>query len=141
MKGHITNPYVRKTLSDLLLCQLSATGSKIFREGDSRVRGQGWQVIPRHGGLSRRYRQLNQIDRTDARADPGSGRGRRCSMQHHWPGADEQPTPMAHLTILVVRLLPDGPADEERPTPKANLKIETMPTLPLAEVGAAPPIA
>lgn len=70
MKDHTTNPYVCKTLSDLLLCRLSATGSKIFRQDGSRVRDQGWQVIPRHGGLSRRYRQLNQIDRTDARAGP-----------------------------------------------------------------------
>ena len=61
-------------------------------------------------------------------------------MQHHWPGADEQPTPKANLTIQEVRLLPDGPADE-RPTPKANLTIEIVPTLPLTEVGAAPPAA
>jgi hypothetical protein len=71
MKGHTTDPYVRKTLSDLLLCRLSATGSKIFREDDSRVRDRGWQVIPRHGFPSRRYRQLNPIDRTDAVAGPG----------------------------------------------------------------------
>jgi hypothetical protein len=62
-------------------------------------------------------------------------------MRHHWPGADEQPTPKAHLEILEVRLLPDGPADEERPTPKASLTIETVPALPRAEVGAAPPAA
>lgn len=62
-------------------------------------------------------------------------------MQHHWPGADEQPTPKAHLMILEVRLLPDGPADEERPTSKANLKIETVPALLRAEVGAGPPTA
>lgn len=62
-------------------------------------------------------------------------------MQHHWPDTDEQPTPKAHLTILEVRLLPNGPADEERPTPKANLTIETVPTLSRAEVGATPPAA
>jgi hypothetical protein len=62
-------------------------------------------------------------------------------MQHHWPAADEQPTPKAHLEILEVRLLPFGSADEERPTPKANLTIEIGPTLPPGDVGAAPPAA
>jgi len=141
MKGHTTNPYVRKTLSDLLLCQLNAAGSKIFSEDEPRVRGQGSKVIPRHGGLSRRCRQRTRsIEQTPGLA-PGSGHGRKCSMPHHWPSADEHPTPRAHLTILEVRLLPDGPADEEWPTPKANLKIETVPTLPRSEVGAAPPTA
>ncbi len=62
-------------------------------------------------------------------------------MQHHWLGADEQPTPKADLTILEVRLLPHGSADHERPTPKANLTIEILPTLPPGDVGAAPPAA
>ena len=61
-------------------------------------------------------------------------------MQHHWPAADEQPTPKADLTILEVRLLPYGSADE-RPTPKANLTIEILPTFPPEDMGAAPPAA
>jgi hypothetical protein len=56
MKDDTTNPSVRKTLLDLLLYALSAIGSKIFRTDDCRARNQGWQIIPRHGGLSRLYR-------------------------------------------------------------------------------------
>jgi len=56
MLDHTTNPNLRKTPRDLLLRVLNAIGSKIFQTGDCRVRGQGWQVIPRHGGLSRTYR-------------------------------------------------------------------------------------
>jgi hypothetical protein len=56
MKDHTTNPDVRNTLRDLLLYTLSAIGSKIFLTDDCRARDQGWQIIPRHGGLSRRYR-------------------------------------------------------------------------------------
>ena len=56
MEDHTTNPVVRKTLRDLLLGGLNAIGSKIFREDDCRARDHGWQVFPRHGGLSRSYR-------------------------------------------------------------------------------------
>jgi len=56
MKDHTTNPHVRKTLSDLLLRTLSAIGSKIFEEDDRRARERGWQILPRHSGLSRTYR-------------------------------------------------------------------------------------
>jgi hypothetical protein len=56
MLDDTTNPNVRKTSCDLLLRVLSAIGSKIFRTDDGRARDRGWQIIPRHGGLSRTYR-------------------------------------------------------------------------------------
>jgi hypothetical protein len=56
MLEHTTNPNVRKTHSDLLVRVLSAIGGTIFRAPDSRAREHGWQIIPRHGGLSRTYR-------------------------------------------------------------------------------------
>jgi len=56
MKDHTTNPGDRKTLRDLLLRALGAIGSKIFEDDDSRARDRGWQVLPRHNGLSRNYR-------------------------------------------------------------------------------------
>jgi hypothetical protein len=56
MKDHTTNPVIRKILRDLLLRRLGAIGSKIFREDDRRARDRGWQIIPRHGGLGRTYR-------------------------------------------------------------------------------------
>ena len=56
MEDATTNPVVRKTLSDQLRRGLEAIGSKIFRADDRRARDRGWQIIPRHGGLSRRYR-------------------------------------------------------------------------------------
>jgi hypothetical protein len=56
MKDHTTDPDVRNTLRDLLLYALSAIGSKIFLTDDCRARDQGWQITPRHGSLSRRYR-------------------------------------------------------------------------------------
>jgi hypothetical protein len=48
-------------------------------------------------------------------------------MQHHWPDTDEQPTPLANLTIVEVPLPPDDPADAEQPSPLANLRIEMVP--------------
>jgi hypothetical protein len=56
MKDLTINPAVRKTLRDLLLYALNAIGSATFRTEDCRAREQGWQIIPRHGGLSRCYR-------------------------------------------------------------------------------------
>lgn len=56
MKDHTTNPDIRKTLRDLLIRGLGAIGSKIFREDDRRAHDHGWQITPRHGGLSRSYR-------------------------------------------------------------------------------------
>jgi hypothetical protein len=56
MLDDTTNPNLRKTPRDLLLRMLSAIGSKIFRTDDSRARDRGLQIIPRHGGLSRTYR-------------------------------------------------------------------------------------
>ena len=56
MLDHTTNPNVRKTPRDLFLRALSAIGAKIFRVDDRRARDRGWQVIPRHGGFSRTYR-------------------------------------------------------------------------------------
>jgi hypothetical protein len=51
-------------------------------------------------------------------------------MQHHWPDIDEQPTPMATLTIVEVPLPPDDLADNEQPTPMATLTIEMVPPIP-----------
>jgi hypothetical protein len=56
MSDHTTNPNLCKTPRDLLLRALGAIGSKIFRADDCRARDRGWQIIPRHGGLSRAYR-------------------------------------------------------------------------------------
>jgi hypothetical protein len=56
MKDHTTNPHVGNTFCDLLLRALSAIGGKVFRTEDRRARDRGWQIIPRHGGLSRSYR-------------------------------------------------------------------------------------
>lgn len=56
MKDPTTNPVIRKTPRDLLLRGLSAIGSKIFRADDCRAHDHGWQITPRHGGLSRSYR-------------------------------------------------------------------------------------
>ena len=56
MKDHTTNPVVRKTLRDLLLRGLSAIGSKTFQADDCQARDRGWQISPRHSGLSRSYR-------------------------------------------------------------------------------------
>jgi uncharacterized protein YbaR (Trm112 family) len=56
MLDHTTNPNLRKTLRDLLLRVLSAIGNIIFRADDHRARERGWQIIPRHRGLSRTYR-------------------------------------------------------------------------------------
>jgi hypothetical protein len=56
MLDHTTNPNVRKTPRDLLLRILSAIGSKIFRTDHCRAHDRGWQITPRHGGLSRTYR-------------------------------------------------------------------------------------
>lgn len=45
-----------RVLRGLLLRGISAIGRKIFLADDCRAREQGWQVIPRHGGFSRTYR-------------------------------------------------------------------------------------
>jgi hypothetical protein len=45
-----------RTLRDLLLRGISVIGGKIFLADDCRARKQGWQIIPRHGGFSRTYR-------------------------------------------------------------------------------------
>jgi hypothetical protein len=74
-------------------------------------------------------RNLNQIYRTEAGTVLEPGHGGRCGMQHHWLDIDEQPTPMATLTIVKVPLLPDDPADDEQPTPMAILTIEMVPAL------------
>jgi hypothetical protein len=55
MLDDTTNPTLRKP-PDLLLRLLSTIGSKIFRADDCYAREHGWQISPRHGGLSRAYR-------------------------------------------------------------------------------------
>jgi hypothetical protein len=82
MKDHTTNTGVRKTLRDLLLCALSAIGGKTFREEDRWARDHGWQTIPRHGGLSRTYRDPRFDYLTACTACSGRGcdpRGVVCS--------------------------------------------------------------
>ena len=56
MLDHTTNPILRKTPRSLLFRALSVLGSKIFRTDDHRARERGWEIISRHGGLSRTYR-------------------------------------------------------------------------------------
>ena len=56
MKDDTTDPVVRNTITDLLKRGMSMIGSKIFQEDDDRAHHQGWQIIQRHGGLSRTYR-------------------------------------------------------------------------------------
>jgi hypothetical protein len=85
MKDHTTNPYVRKTLSDLLVRALSAIGSKIFREDDRRACDHGWQITPRHGGISRSYRDPRFDGLTTCEACNGRGcspYGVTCSDCH-----------------------------------------------------------
>jgi len=53
---HTTNTNLRKTHRDLLFRVLSTIGSRIFLAADGRARERGWQVVSRHGGLSRNYR-------------------------------------------------------------------------------------
>jgi hypothetical protein len=45
-----------RSLWGLLQRGTSAIGQKIFRSSDCQAHQHGWQVIPRHGGLSRTYR-------------------------------------------------------------------------------------
>jgi len=85
MKDHTTSPDVRKTFPDLLLRGLSAIGSKIFREDDYWARDHGWQIIPRHGGLSRSYRDPRFDFLVTCMACNGRGcnpRGVTCSDCH-----------------------------------------------------------
>jgi len=82
MKDHTTNPDNRKTLRDLLLRALSAIGSKIFEEDDRRARDRGWEILPRHSGLSRNYRDPRFDYLTACAACNGRGRqpdGTACS--------------------------------------------------------------
>ena len=55
MLDHTTYPIVRKP-RDLLLCAFSAIGGTVFLAGDCHALEHGWQISPRHGGLSRTYR-------------------------------------------------------------------------------------
>jgi hypothetical protein len=73
MKDHTTNPVLRKTLRDLLIHGLSLIGSKIFRTDDRRACERGWQVLSRHGGLSRTYRdpRFDDLIRCAACSDRG----------------------------------------------------------------------
>jgi hypothetical protein len=47
---------VLRGLWRLLQRVTSAIGRKIFRSSDCQAHQNGWQMIPRHGGLSRTYR-------------------------------------------------------------------------------------
>jgi hypothetical protein len=85
MQDRTTNPDVRATLADLLLGVLSAISSKIFRADDCRARDRGWQVIPRHGGLSRSYRDPRFDHLVPCTACNGQGcypRDTTCSACH-----------------------------------------------------------
>jgi hypothetical protein len=85
MKDHTTNPDVRATVTDLLLRALSAIGNKIFRADDRRARDQGWQIIPRRGGLSRVYRDPRFDRLLPCTACNGRGcnpRGTTCCACH-----------------------------------------------------------
>jgi hypothetical protein len=62
-------------------------------------------------------------------------------MQHHSPDINEQPSPFAVLTVLVVPLPRADPADGELPTLSAHLRISEMPLLPPDDVQGAVPAA
>jgi hypothetical protein len=74
MKDDTTNPVLRETLRDLLIRGLSLVGSKIFLADDRRACERGWQVLPRHGGLSRTYRDPRFDYLTRCAACSGRGR-------------------------------------------------------------------
>ena len=44
------------SLCELLQRGTSAMGGRIFRSSDRQAHQRGWQIIPRHGGFSRTYR-------------------------------------------------------------------------------------
>jgi hypothetical protein len=77
MKDHTINPYVRATVTDLLLHALGAIGDKIFQADDRWARDHGWRIVPRRGGLSRSYRDP-RFDRLVACA---TCNGRGCNPQ------------------------------------------------------------
>jgi len=84
MRDNTTNPDVR-ALTGLLQRGLSAIGNKIFRADDCRARDQRWQIIPRHGGLSRTYRDARFDNLIACTACNGRGchpRGATCSTCH-----------------------------------------------------------
>lgn len=74
MLDHTTNPNLRKTLRDLLFRVLSAISGKIFQTDDCHARDHGWQVISRHGGLSRTYRDPRFNSLISCSACNGRGR-------------------------------------------------------------------
>jgi hypothetical protein len=82
MKDHTIDPDVRATVTDLLVRGLSAIGDKIFGSDDCRARERGWQIIPRHGGLSRSYRDPRFDSITPCTTCNGRGcnaRGATCT--------------------------------------------------------------
>jgi hypothetical protein len=56
----INQPETPATSSHSILQRLAATpraiGARLFAANDAEARWRGWQIIERHGGLSRRYR-------------------------------------------------------------------------------------
>ena len=43
-------------ISRWILARCAAAGDRLFAGADARARAHGWQVLPTHGGLGRRYR-------------------------------------------------------------------------------------
>jgi hypothetical protein len=85
MNDDITNPNARATVTGLLLRALRAIDNKIFWADDCRARDHGWQIIPRHGCLSRGYRDP-RFDRltvcTVCNGRGGHACGSPCSACH-----------------------------------------------------------
>jgi hypothetical protein len=110
MKDHTTNPVVRKTHRDLLLRRLSAIGSRIFRENDGRARNQGWQIIPRYGGLSRTCRD----PRFDHLIACAVCNGNGCNA---YGGTCSDCQGTGRITLEPAAVFPAGPRTAMKPAP------------------------
>ena len=77
---------VRNRLVHWLLNRLEETGNRLFAADDATAREHGWQIIPRHHGLSRQYR------------DPRFDTLISCPRCRGSGGTDEQPCPACQAT-------------------------------------------
>lgn len=107
MLDHTTNPNVRKTPLDLLLRLVRAFGSKIFQKDDQFAADQGWQIVSRHGGLSRTYRDprfnsLASCPVCDGLGNvPDSSICTRCGRS-------------GRITLDETNTIPPGPGEQDR---------------------------
>lgn len=73
MKDHTTDPVVRKSARELLRCGLKAISSKTLPTVSCRARDLVRRTTPRHGGLSRNYRDARSSYLTTWTACIGCG--------------------------------------------------------------------